>query len=114
MLIRTDITMAMKRSNGNYDIKDITLFDMLKLKDLDNEFEIDSNRAREATIKVKCPVCGKNHEYKYNFSDMLNRNIIIGGCENFGVPIFYVGKRKSIMQRVDRYKQVNSEILGII
>ena len=114
MLIHTDVTMAMKKSNGNYDIKDITLFDMLKMKDLENEFEVDSNRAKEAVIKVKCPVCGKKHEYKYNISDIISRNIIIGGCENFGVPILYVGKRKNILQRVNRYKQDNMDIFAMV
>lgn len=114
MLVCTDITIAMKKGNGNYDIKDITLFDMLNFKDLKNGFKIDDSSTKEAIINVKCPVCGENHDYKYKISDMLSRNIIIGGCENYGVPIFYVGKKKNILQRVNRYKQIKQEVLAMI
>ena len=114
MLISTDITIAFRDIYGDFGMSDITLFEIIKMNEIVDGVKVSMNKNREITLKLKCPLCGKQHDYKYSSLEVINRKLLIGGCEELGIPIFYMGRSYKVKERINRYKQINNEILAMI
>jgi len=114
MLIDTSISIALRSTCGSYDIKEFSIFELVNLKDVGPEFIISRMKNKYITLKIKCPLCGKYHDYKYSSLELVNREVIIAGCEELGIPVLFIGKSFKVEERINRYKQINTKILALI
>ena len=114
MLVKTDLSIAFKDALGQYNLNDINIFKMDDLNGKLTGVNIKYYNSREVLIRIKCPICNNYHYYCYDINDLLNREMIIGGCEEYGVPVFYVGKDVSVKHAVNNYRKVTNFIYAMI
>ena len=114
MLFNMDIAMAFKNMKGQYEIEKFSLFEIEKINKKFPSHEMKINKNKEVIIKVSCPLCGEKHYYKYNLSELLKREMTIGGCEILGIPVFYIGGKEKIEQRVNKYIEINKQLFEMI
>ncbi|GLC29384.1 hypothetical protein [Clostridium omnivorum] len=114
MIFNTDICIALKNLYGQYDVEDFSIFEMEKLARSFPSLEVKLVRNKEVSIKLKCPLCGEEHYYCYNLGDLVKRDMLIGGCEVLGMPLFFIGKKNVVMSRVKKYKEVNKKMYALI
>lgn len=114
MLLDTNIAIALKESNWQYKIEDISLFSIENIGKTLKAMDIDTYRGKDVLIKVKCPLCDEIHFYNYHIANIIKKDIIIGGCDKLGVPIFFIGKKNTIIKRVQEYIQINNKIYAMI
>lgn len=113
-MIDSDVIVALKTSFSKYDIKKTTIFN---IKDIDKNFtsfNFVSIKSKEIIFKIKCPLCKKNHIYKYNLSELINKKAIIGGCETLNTPLFFLGKEEPILKIINQYEYINGKLSKII
>jgi len=113
MLLETWRTIAVKNDQGGYDIKNISIFDVNVLNVC---FSLTHSKkcSKNIIIKVKCPLCGNFHSYKYGTADFLKRDLIVGGCELIGMPLFYLGNKIKVEQKVDKYNKIEKKVCAYI
>lgn len=114
MLFNTEISIALKDSFGRYEIIDFSIFDFTKINNRYNWLQIKLNKNKQIVFNVKCILCGKNHYYRYSVCDIVKRDILIGGCEVLGIPLFYIGNKEKVLQKIGRYVESNSIISSMI
>ena len=114
MLVDTCISIALRTTCGSYDIKEFSIFELVNLKDISDRLEINTSKNNEITFNIKCPLCGKYHYYQYSSLELINREVIIAGCEELGVPVLFMGKSIKVQERINKYKQINTKILAMI
>ncbi|MDP4143460.1 MAG: hypothetical protein Q8936_03110 [Bacillota bacterium] len=114
MLFNTSVAIALKNSVGQYGIRQITLFQLEKINTLFDNFQAKVVKNKDIVFKVKCPLCGQYHYYRYNFYDLMKREMVIGGCENLGVPVFFIGKEDKVIEKVNKYIEVNKKICAML
>ncbi|MGH4051884.1 MAG: hypothetical protein ACREVX_11150 [Clostridium sp.] len=114
MIFDTNIAMALKNSNGEYKIEQLTIFEIEKMKTKFSSLIINVNKGNDILVEVKCPLCNEDHLYHYNINELLKRNMVIGGCEQLGLPIFLIGKNQKIIEKVNEYKQITEKICALI
>ena len=114
MLIDTSISIALRNIYGSYDIKEFSIFELASLKEVVEGLKISTIKNKEVTLEFKCPLCGKYHNYKYTSLELINREVIIAGCEELGIPVLFMGKSFKVKERINKYKQINTKILAII
>lgn len=113
MILETCKTVAVKNNQGGYDIKSISIFEA-------NVFNVcfslthSKKCSKNIIIKMKCLLCGNFHTYKYSTADFLKRDLIIGGCELIGMPLFYIGDKIKVEQKVDKYNKIEKKICAYI
>lgn len=113
MIINTNIAIAFRGIYGNFNFNEITLFDLGNVNGQIKNFKMLKNN-KEVVITTKCPVCSKYHCYKYSLSELRSKSLIIGGCEEIGIPVFFIGKSSNVKQRISSYNKINKEILAMI
>ena len=111
MLLNTRISIAVKDNAGKYEISEVSLFQLNGFSINSLCFEVTKNNI---TLRCNCPFCDEIHSYNYEVKKMLNRNLIVGGCESIGIPVFYIGKSIKVSQMVSRYNEVNEKIYAMI
>lgn len=106
MLFDDKVCVAFKNFDGQYIVNDFSVFELNNINQDFTwvKFKMDS---KNISISVQCPICGEKHIYKYTISDFVKRQVIIGGCENFAIPVFYIGNDKKVRRHVDRYNEVS-------
>ena len=114
MVVNTDFAIAFRSIYGNYDFNEVSLFNLEKISGLVDGLQIYIYDNKEIVLKTECPICGKNHEFKYSMVEAMSKSVIIGGCEEVGTPIFYLGKNSKVQQRIKKYNQINTEIIAMI
>lgn len=114
MIFNSNICIAYKNGCGKYDVEKISLFEMKKIETLFKDFKVKINKNKEVVFTIKCSVCGNYHIYKYNVNDFINREMIMGGCEVLGMPLFFIGDCDKITQRVNKYTEINSKLRAMI
>ena len=114
MLIDTSISIALKNIFGSYDIKEFSIFELINLKEITEGLIIKTNKKKDITLNIKCPLCEKYHDYKYSYLELINREVIIAGCEELGSPVLFIGKSLKVEERVNGYKQISQKIIAMI
>lgn len=107
MLINTHVSIALKNFYGQYDLKRFSLFEINKIHENFTSLRIKIYDNKEIVVKIKCPLCEKHHYYKYNINEFMNRDLIAGGCEVLGMPLFYMGNYNKVSRRVNKYNGIN-------
>lgn len=113
MIFNTELSIALKNNIGQYQSKNFSFFEFEKVICEFPSLEIKWNKRREFLFKVKCPLCGEEHFYKYGCNDFIKRDVIIGGCEVTGIPIFYIGKDRNVSDRVNKFNDIYKKVYGI-
>ena len=114
LLCNTDVSIAFKNVCGQYDIEQFSLFEVEKINRRFTSLEVKINRNKEIHFKVKCPLCGEYHHYNYNIGEFVKRDMIIGGCEALGVPLYYIGEKENVEKRIKRYREISEELYAMI
>jgi hypothetical protein len=113
MTINTEFSIALKNSFGQYLSKSFSVFEIEKVICDFPSLEIKWADRRELIFKVKCPICCKDHYYKYDRNDFIKREVVVGGCEVTGMPIFYIGKNRNVTERINRFNDIHKRVYGI-
>lgn len=108
------MSIAFKDAWCQYHIKQFSLFKIDKLNTTLEGIEIKMNKNRELTLKVKCPICGGYHRYCYSINELVKREIIIGGCEVIGCPLFYIGDKSKVEVHINKINEVNRQVYAMI
>lgn len=114
MLVDTLITVAFKNSFEQYNLRRISVFEITNIDLYFNIIECKKINKKELKILIKCPICGENHSYTYKFNDFIKRSMVIGGCEKLGLPVFYIGNREKVEEKINKYKEIRKEIYAMI
>ncbi|AZV55293.1 hypothetical protein [Clostridium sp. AWRP] len=114
MVFETNISIAIINPEGKYCMKDFSIFDTNKINESFTSLKVSYINNGVLSLKIKCGLCGSIHYYKYNINKVVKKNIIIGGCELLGFPIFCIGNRKSVEEKILRYTRANKKIYAMI
>lgn len=114
MIFDTNIAMALKNSNGQYEVEELTIFEIESMNAKFPSLNIELHKGNEIAIVAKCSLCGEYHNYSYSINELLKRNMVIGGCEQLALPIFLIGKNKKVIVKVNEYRQTIEEIYAMI
>jgi hypothetical protein len=109
-----DICIALKNDIGRYKIKKVTLFNIKEAFSELGLCELKIRKSKDIIISMKCPICGEYHSYSFYIKDLFRRDMIIGGCELTGIPVFYIGKEKAVMERVTRFIEFSQKAYALI
>lgn len=114
MLIDSKISFALKDPCGQYEIKEISIFEIDKVYKAFPYMEIKSKRNKELSFTMKCPLCEESHSFKYNINEFFKREVVIGGCESFGIPLFYIGNQRKVHERIKKFNEFKSASYAMI
>jgi hypothetical protein len=114
MLFNTDMSIALKNFYGHYDINRFSLFETNKINENFTSLKVKVQNNREIILKVKCPLCGNYHCYRYSINEFVKRKLIIGGCEALGEPLFYIGNYDKVNEKVNQFKSTNKKMYAMI
>ena len=114
MIFDTNIAVALKNCNGEYKIEQLTIFEMESMNTRFASLSVGMSKGNEVVIKVKCPLCGDYHLYHYSINELLKRNMVIGGCEQLALPIFFIGKNLKVIEKVNEHKRTIEKIRAMI
>ena len=114
MIFDTNIAMALKNSDGQYKVCELTIFEIESMKTRFPSLNVELHKGNEILIKVKCCLCGEYHFYHYNVNELLRRNMVIGGCEQLGLPIFLIGKNQKVIEKVNQHRETIEKIYAMI
>lgn len=106
--------MALKNSKGEYKIEELTIFEIENMNARFPSLKVELHKRNEILIKVKCSLCGEYHFYNYNINELLKRNMVIGGCEQLGLPIFLIGKNQKVIEKVNEHRKTIKKIYAMI
>lgn len=112
-MINSNITIALKNHMIKYKIREVSIFKLSSLK-----YEIDSIRnvsieSRQVCLEIACPLCAQNHRYEYSIQEVLNSKLIIGGCKEIYIPIFYIGDHKKVIEKVKLFNSTNNKVYAL-
>lgn len=114
MLIDTAISAVFKNSLGQYETVETSLFNFI---DIDKQFsnvETNLKSFMEIQLRVKCPLCEDYHYYSYSASELKRSSMVIGGCEKIGSPIFFIGNKEKVEEKINKYKEVSKKIYAML
>lgn len=114
LLFDSEISIGYKDYSGQYKISRFSLFELEKMNNESSYLEIKLLKSKEISIKYKCPFCCNIHKFSYTISDFVKREIVVGGCENLGLPLFFIGNRENIEQIVEKYRKVNEKLYAML
>lgn len=114
MIFQTDMSIAVKTIEGNYSIKNFSAFNLNKINEESTCLSMSFLNNKILTLKVNCMLCENIHYYKYNISELIRKDITIGGCDVLGFPILYIGNCKAIENEILKYNKANTRIYALI
>ena len=114
MTFDTNIAMALKDCNGQYNVVEMTIFELESMNTKFSSLNVELHRGNEILIEVKCCLCGENHSYHYNIKELLKTNMVIGGCEQLALPIFFIGKNEKVIEKANKHRQTIEKIYAMI
>ncbi len=109
MLMDMDVSMAIKNIYGQYDIKSFSLFEIEKINGSFTYFKVKVTNGW-IVIRIKCSLCDNYHCYRYSVNEFVRRELIIGGCESLGLPLFYIGNYNKVKEIVDKCNDINKNL----
>ncbi|NEZ47412.1 hypothetical protein FDF74_09420 [Clostridium niameyense] len=110
MALQTELAIAIKNEFCEYDIVDFSLFNISKINYSNTLLKITKHKFNNIYFNVKCPLCGNIHKYNYNIVEFLKRDMIVGGCEVLGSPLFYIGKKEMVEKRANKYNEISRSL----
>lgn len=114
MVCNTALRIAVKNEMGQYEEKKINLFELYNIHEKYANLEINNNKGKEIKFKIKCPICGRTHYYRYNLVELAKSEMKISGCEIIGIPVFFIGDSDKVIERINKYKEINKKICAMI
>ncbi|APH22748.1 hypothetical protein CF088_08030 [Clostridium botulinum] len=114
MIIQTELGIAIKNAFGKYELIDFSLFNTSKINEYELGLTINKSNKGSIVITAKCHICNNIHKYNYNIDEFLKREIIVGGCEILGIPLFYIGNKSTIEERVYKQNQIFDKIYMMV
>ena len=114
MVLRYDMGFALKNEYGEYETRSISLFEMEKINKMNSVLQVDISKNKEYRFKIKCSLCGEYHQYKYNLNDLTKRDMVIGGCESLGVPLFYLGNNMKVLTTISKLNSIREKNFAMI
>lgn len=114
MICNTALRIAVKNEMGQYEEKQISLFELYNIHEKYGNLEISNNRSREIKFKIKCPICNRTHYYRYSLIELMKREMIVSGCEIIGIPVFFIGNNEKVIERINKYKEINKKVYAMI
>jgi len=114
LIFDTNIAMAIKDSKGQYKVEELTIFEIENMKSRFPCLNIELHSGNEILIEIVCSLCGEHHSYHYNINELLKTNMVIGGCEQLALPIFFIGKNEKVIEKVNEHRQVIEKIYAMI
>lgn len=114
LLLNSNRYIAFKNYFGQYEIKEFSLFRLEKVYEGFTHLKINIIKNKEILISMKCPICDEIHTYNYNIDELLKRELLVGGCEIMGTPLFYIGSKKNVEEYVLKYNEINKKIYAMI
>ena len=114
LIFDTNIAMALKNSNGEYRVYEMTIFEIESMKTRFPSLSVKLHQGNEISIVVKCSLCGENHFYNYNINELLKRDMVIGGCEQLALPIFLIGKNQKVIEKVNEHRETIKKFYSTI
>jgi ribosomal protein L34E len=114
MVCNTNISIALKGRNGQYRVKDFSIFELNKIVFEFPSFEIVTHKKREISIKLRCPICGEYHRFNYNINEFMKRDMTFGGCETTGMPVFFIGRGSKVSERIRKFNKVHRSAYAMI
>ncbi|EJO5346207.1 hypothetical protein NRP93_000242 [Clostridium botulinum] len=114
MIIETELGIAIKNTLGKYELVDFSLFYPSRINEYKLGITINKSNSKNIVITAKCHICNNIHKYTYNIDEFLKREIIVGGCEILGMPLFYIGNKFIIKQRAYKQNQIFDEIYMMV
>lgn len=114
MLINSKISIALKSAYDQYEIKEFSIFKLEMVKEVFPCIKINSRGHKEFSFTMKCPLCSEVHSFKYNINEFIKREVVIGGCETFGTPLFYIGNENKVHERIKKVKEQKIDTFAMI
>jgi hypothetical protein len=113
LVYNTDVCIAYKNKQGVYGFDHTSMFN---LYDISKRFPIEGFKKQGKTIRfeVKCSICDEKHIFEYQINDLINREMIIGGCEVVNKPILVLGKPMKVLNFIRKYNEINKEIYAML
>lgn len=110
MILETERTIALKNNSGEYDFSGISVFKADGLNVSYTVTRLKSKSGSSIAMKVRCPLCGGIHNYKYSLHEFWVRTLIVGGCEFTGMPLFYLGDRARVQEKIRRINKIEKKL----
>ena len=114
MVIQTELGTAIKNPFGKYELIDFSLFNICKINEYELGLKINKINKWNIEITIKCNICNNIHKYNYNIDEFLKREIIVGGCEILGIPLFYIGNKSTVEERVYKQNKIFDKIYMLV
>ncbi|WP_353505389.1 hypothetical protein [Clostridium sp. Marseille-Q2269] len=114
MIIQTELGIAIKNAFGKYELVDFSLFNISKINKYKLGLSANSINKNTIAITVRCHICNNIHRYNYNIDEFLKRETIVGGCEVLGMPLFYIGNKATIEERVYKQNRIFDKIYMLV
>lgn len=114
VIFDTNIAMALKNSNGQYKVYEMTIFEIESVNTRFSSLNLKVSKGNEIVMKVKCSLCGEYHSYYYNIVELLKRDMVIGGCEQLALPIFFIGKNRKVIEKANEHRKTIEKIYAMI
>lgn len=114
MLVNTNVSIGLRKCFDEFQLKEFSLFQIEQVKEEFSSLDIRCIDNKELIINLKCPICNKKHTYVYSIDDCLKYSVNIGGCEEVGLPVFYIGKNNKIKGIIGKANEVNEKIYAMI
>lgn len=106
MIINASVGIAFKEKNGEYFKVKKSLFELCGLIQEDHSSYLISRKNKDIIFKINCPICGEKHQYTYRMQDIISKELLVGGCEITGMPVFYIGKEEKLKNIIHKQKEV--------
>ncbi|HCW04010.1 MAG TPA: hypothetical protein DGK91_05415 [Clostridium sp.] len=114
MLYNFDFRIAVKDKKNCYKTYDVSIFKLKSISDYLPNINTITTRSRKIYVKYKCPICGEEHENNYSIKDLLRKQLIVGGCELTGSPVYFIGKPIKVSKYISKYNEINSKVYAML
>lgn len=114
MLYNFDIRIAVKNSINCYKSYDISIFKLKSISDYLPNVNVKITKSKGVFVRYNCPICGEQHENSYNIKDLLKKQLIIGGCDVTGSPIYFIGQPMKVNKYISKYNEINSKVYAML
>ncbi|WP_097026598.1 hypothetical protein [Clostridium peptidivorans] len=113
-MINSNITIALKNHMIKYEIRKVSIFKLSSLKYEINSIKNVIIENRQVCLEIVCPLCGQNHKYEYSIQEVLNSKLIVGGCKEIYIPLFYIGDQEKVLEKVKLFNSTNNKVYALL